>query len=174
MSVGIRVICFINIIKSEVWTVCHCLGLSNETMVCTVCLSMFLYDFTLVVDTSWAVFTNHPSCHDDVIKSKRFARYWPFVSGIHRSPVNSPHKGQWRGTLMLSLICAWINTWVNNREAGDLRRYSAHYDVIVMWYRIITLSARQNRHFADDILKCIFVNEKFWIQNKISMRCVLR
>ena len=29
---------------------------------------------------------------DDVIKWKHFPRYWPFVSGIHRSPVNSPHK----------------------------------------------------------------------------------
>ena len=47
-------------------------------------------------------------------------------------PVNSPHKGQWRGALMFSLICVWINDWVNNREAGDLRRYRAHYDVIVM------------------------------------------
>ena len=26
----------------------------------------------------------------------------------------------------------WINGWVNNREAGDWRRYRAHYDVIVM------------------------------------------
>ena len=48
------------------------------------------------------------------------------------SPVNSPHKGQWRGALMFSLICIWINDWVNNREASDLRRYRAHYDVIVM------------------------------------------
>ena len=72
-------------------------------------------------------------CHDDVIKWKHFPRYWPFVRGIHRSPVNSPHKGQWRGALMLSLICVWINGWVNNREAGDLRRYRAHYDVTVMW-----------------------------------------
>ena len=31
-----------------------------------------------------------------------------------------------------SLICVSINGWVNNREAGDLRRYRAHYDVIVM------------------------------------------
>ena len=60
--------------------------------------------------------------HDDVIKWKHFLRYWPFVRGIHRSPVNSPHKGQWRGALMFSLICAWITDWVNNREAGDLRR----------------------------------------------------
>ena len=70
--------------------------------------------------------------HDDVIKWKHFPRYWPFVQGIHRSPVNSPHKGQWRGTLMFSLICVWINGWVNSREAGDLRRYRAHYDVTVM------------------------------------------
>ena len=33
---------------------------------------------------------------------------------------------------MFSLICVWINDWVKNREAGDLRRYRAHYDVIVM------------------------------------------
>ena len=42
--------------------------------------------------------------HDDVIKCNNFPRYWPFVRGIHRSPVNSPHKGQWRGALMFSLI----------------------------------------------------------------------
>ena len=47
------------------------------------------------------------------------------------SPVNSPHKGQWRGALMFSLIWAWINGWVNNGEAGDLRRHRAHHDVIV-------------------------------------------
>ena len=70
--------------------------------------------------------------HDDVIKWKHFPRYWPFVRGIHRSPVNSPHKGLWRGALMFSLICARSNGWVNNGEAGDLRRHRAHYDVTVM------------------------------------------
>ena len=72
------------------------------------------------------------SSHDDVIKWKHFPRYWPFVRGIHRSPVNSPHKGQWRGALVFSAICASINSWVSNREAGDLRRHRAHYDVTVM------------------------------------------
>ena len=43
-----------------------------------------------------------------------------------------PTQGQWRGALMFSLICAWINGWVNNREAGDLRRLRVHYDAIVM------------------------------------------
>ena len=70
--------------------------------------------------------------HDDVIKWKHFPCYWPFVRGIHRSPVSSPHKGQWRGAWMFSLICAWINNWVNNREAGDFRCPRGHYDVIVM------------------------------------------
>ena len=70
--------------------------------------------------------------HDDVIKWKHFPRNWPFVRKIHRSPVNFPHKGQWRGALMFSLIYVWINDWANNREAGDLRRQHGHYDVIVM------------------------------------------
>ena len=48
---------------------------------------------------------------------------WPFVRGIHWSPVNSPHKGQWCRALVFSFICARINVWVNNREAGDLRHY---------------------------------------------------
>ena len=43
-----------------------------------------------------------------------------------------PHKGQWSGALMFSLICDWINGWVNNGEAGDLGRHHAHYGVIVM------------------------------------------
>ena len=59
--------------------------------------------------------------HDDVIKWKHSPRPWPFVRGIHRSPVNSPHKGQGRGALMFSLICAWINGWVNNRKAPIMR-----------------------------------------------------
>ena len=54
------------------------------------------------------------------------------VRGIHRSSVNSPHKGQWRGSLMCSLTCAWIIGWVNNREAGDLRHHRVHYNVTVM------------------------------------------
>ena len=71
--------------------------------------------------------------HDDVIKWRHFPRYWPFVQRIHRSPVNSPHKGRWHGALMFPLICVWINVWVSNSEAGDLGRYQAHYDVTVMY-----------------------------------------
>ena len=61
-----------------------------------------------------------------------FSALLAICAGTHRSPVNSPHKGQWRGALMFTLICARTNGWVNNREAGDLRRHGTHYDVIVM------------------------------------------
>ena len=77
--------------------------------------------------------------HGDVMKWKHFPRYWPFVRGIHRSPVNSSHKGQWRGALIFSLICVWINGRVNNREAGNLRRHRSHYDVIVMMIRTLMI-----------------------------------
>ena len=70
--------------------------------------------------------------HDDVIKWKCFPRYWPFVRGIHRSLVNSLHKGQWCGALRFSLICTWTNIWATNGDAGDLRTDRTHYDVIVM------------------------------------------
>ena len=76
--------------------------------------------------------------HDDVIKWKHCPRYWPFVLGIHRSPVNSLHKGQWRGALMYPLICSWINDCLNNREAGVMRRHRAYYDVIVIYPQCCT------------------------------------
>ena len=70
--------------------------------------------------------------YDDVIKWRHLPRYWSFVRGIHRSPVNSPDKGQWRGALMFSFFCAWTNSWVKKRDASDFRRHRAHYDVTVM------------------------------------------
>ena len=61
-----------------------------------------------------------------------FSALLAFVRGIHLSPADSPHKAQWRSALMFSLIHAWTNGWTNNRDAGDLRRHRAHYDIIVM------------------------------------------
>ena len=85
--------------------------------------------------------------------SSNFPRYWPFVRGIHQSPVNSPHKGQWRGGLMCPLICTRIHGWVNNGEAGDMRRYRAHYDVTVMcnasWAHV---TCRISHHFSKAII----------------------
>ena len=95
-------------------------------------------------------FTRIRGHHDDVIKWKHFPYCWPFVWGIHRSPVNSPQKGQWRETLMISFICVWINGWVNNREADDMRRYRACYDVTVMTTIVVAIMTdRQHTTFPD-------------------------
>ena len=115
-------------------------------------------------------YSNNLPAHDDVIKWKHFPRNWPFVRGIHRSPVNSPHKGQWRGALMFTLICARINGWVNTREAGDLRRYRPHYDVIVM-----TMEPFQ---FMDMVIILIpWSRTTFWVPFKCILlkfiKCIL-
>ena len=70
-----------------------------------------------------------PIAHDDFIKWKHFPHYWPFVWGIHRWP--APRPMTW--SFHVSLIRAWINGWVNNREAADLRCHQAHYDITAMW-----------------------------------------
>ena len=75
-----------------------------------------------------------------------FSALLAICAGNSPVPVNSPHKGQWRGTLMSSLICDRINGWGNNREAGDLRRQRAHHDVIIMGigsYNGLGLNRRQ-------------------------------
>ena len=100
----------------------------------------------------WHQVTLNESWYDDVIKWKHFPRNCPFVRGIHRSPVNSPHKGQWRESLMFSLICGWINDWVNTREAGDLRCYRAHYDVIVMESRCVMI-CHCNHGLSNSVMK---------------------
>ena len=61
-------------------------------------------------------------------KMETFSALLAFCTG--NSPVQ--HKGQWRGALIFSLVCAWTNSWANNGDAGYLRRYRTHYDVIVM------------------------------------------
>ena len=69
--------------------------------------------------------------HDNITKWKHFPHYWPFVRGIHWSPVDSPHKGQWCRALMFSFICAWTKGLANNRDTSDLKRHHVHYDVTV-------------------------------------------
>ena len=71
---------------------------------------------------------------------KTFSALLAICAGNSPVTVNSPHKGQWRGALMFSSICAWIDGWENSREAGDLRRYRAHYDVTVMLWNYFHIS----------------------------------
>ena len=90
----------------------------------------YLVYYTLSIQPLFILMSIH--VQDDVIKWKHFPCYWPFVSGIHQSSVNSPHKGQWRGALVFSLICAWTSGWANTPDAGNLRRHCTHYNVTVM------------------------------------------
>ena len=80
----------------------------------------------------WRLIYTRPEFHDDVIKCKHFPRRWPFVRGIHRSPVNSPHKGQWRGALMFSLIRLnkrLIKQWRRRWFETPMRSLWRHYNV---------------------------------------------
>ena len=61
----IYILCLIVIIKSEVWTITHCLGLGHETMVSAVCLSVFLRNIL-----------QRCSCIDT---HRHFARWYDFV-----------------------------------------------------------------------------------------------
>ena len=104
--------------------------------------------------------------HDDIIKWKHFPLNWPFVLGIHRSPVNSPHKGPWCGALMFSLICIWINSWENNREAGDLRCYCAHYDITVMMN--IPSYQHRNPFWKKTIITVLYLHDGNFYCDKIQ------
>ena len=80
--------------------------------------------------------------HDDVIKRKLFRVTGPFCV---------PHKGQWRGALMLYFSCVFTNGWVKNRDAGGLRSHHPQYDVTVMnWgfvniFRIVWTNEKNNK-----------------------------
>ena len=97
---------------------------------------------------------------NDVINWKHFPRYWPFVRGIHQPPVNSPYKGQWRETLMFSLMWAWTNSWIKNRDAGDLRRHHAHYDITVIWcaFCLSLLLCIRYRVILDRVIRRYWMN----------------
>ena len=68
---------------------------------------------------------------------EKFPRCWPYVRGIHRSPVNSPHKGQWRRALMFSLICLDKRLSKQSRRRWfetPSRSLWRHSDVLILCY----------------------------------------
>ena len=116
--------------------------------------------------------------HDDVIEWKHFPRYWSFVRGIPRSPVNSPRKGHWCGPLMFSLILR-LNRLCHRHSKqwwGWLFGTLSIITIIVIWSRNITcynkpfaglfntLSQKENGHtFAGDIFIRNFLNKNVYI-----------
>ena len=99
--------------------------------------TMFYYCFAHIILAPLKIDTWHGSnenrrgeikSHDDVIKWKLSPRYRPFVRRVPGEfPAQRPVTRSFGG-----FICVGINGWINTREANDLRRYCAHYDVSVM------------------------------------------
>ena len=125
------------------WTVCHWWYVQNLYFVhqwyvvdCWVGINIFILKCVLFSSKRWAVW------HTTLVSCLSASSWWRhqmeifsalLVLCVGNSPVNSPHKGQWRGALVFSSISFWTNGWVSNRGAGDLRRHRAHYDVTVMY-----------------------------------------
>ena len=99
-----------------------------------------------------------------------FSALLALCAGNSPVPMNSPHKGQWRGALIFSFICVWINDWVNNREAGDLRRHRGHYDVNAMLITMMT-SWHNAFYITDPLSGNLPVNAGFPSQRASSFRC---
>ena len=115
----IYILCLIIIIKSDKWTITHCLGLGHETLVCAVCLSIFLWCISIVA------FKTMP-----------------------QSTVDSPYKCQRRGALIFSLISARTTVSKQSRRR-DLRRHPIHYDATVMpHFSINCVQAAASRPYA--------------------------
>ena len=80
-----------------------------------------------------------------------FSALLAFCEEIQRSLLNSPHKGQWRGTLMFLWSAPHPNGWANHPGAGDLRHHPVQYDFTVMWYFYRNcykhLQHHQDRHY---------------------------
>ena len=107
--------------------------------------------------------------HDGVIKWKDFPRYWPCMRRIHRSPVNSPHKGQWRGALMFSYICA-LNKQLRKQSWGwwfetPSRSLWGHCNVI----SILKIWFRMPRGFTPTL----WINIALWCHHCVYMRRIL-
>ena len=65
--------------------------------------------------------------HDDIIKCTHLPRQWPFVRGIHRSPVDSPHKGHVTGTFDVPFLLIRTDGWTNTRLTGNSRRHDSQF-----------------------------------------------
>ena len=103
-----------------------------------------------------------------------FSALLTLCAGIH------PHKGHWRGSLMFSLIFAWTNGRVNNRDVGDLRRHRAHHYVTLMTLAmIISRNSTESRVFFilhsqhHNDLNSIVLGKTYWGLKAFTFNTVL-
>ena len=94
---------------------------------------------------SWELWYNHNKTQETNKpwwrhQMETFSALLALCAGNSPVPGEFPAQSQCRGALMFSLICARINGWVNNGEAGDFRRHRAHYDVIVMHHNAFCMA----------------------------------
>ena len=104
-----------------------------------------------------------------------FSTLLALCAGNSPAPVNSPHKGQWRGAFIFSWICNWINSWVSNREAGDLRHHHALYDVILMYYLNLHGPVRGNiyNNYQASMVKNILSNLQYTVHQIPKLKSFL-
>ena len=113
--------------------------------------------------------------HDVVIKWKHFPRYWPFVRGIQRPPVNCPHEDQWRGALMFSLICVldkrlsryWWGWWFETPSRSVWRLGNALSPLI--YYAKIS----PNEHIFSITANVSMIHKYIYICYLLGMRFIL-
>ena len=103
-----------------------------------------------------------------------FSALLAICAGNSPVPGEFPHKGQWRGALMFSLICVWINGWVNNRKAGDLRRYRIHHDVIVMpWWCLDFILCHHVITYMYHLIESMWYHRLFIWLDSFWIGCIL-
>ena len=112
--------------------------------------------------------------YDDVIKWKHFPRYWPFVRGIHLSPANSPHKGQWRGASIF-----FFDRGLTKRLSKQSGRWWFETLSCSLWRNGLTLSVQliichhQCRYqFGTEYATCHYLNQ--WWSCPVMHMCVSR
>ena len=159
------VLYLIIIIKPEVWIINHCLGLGHETMVCAVCLTMFLCSFDIV----------HRRIYTSVGVTESIIM--PLYDHVDRTITETDTSSRWLPGLSLGALklafSASGDGW--GGHPGDVS-VSLMKSPCIHIYLIQCLNALRPRQdgclFADDILKCIFLNLNSWIPNKISWKYV--
>ena len=89
------IFCLSIIIKSEVWTITHCLGLGHETMVCAICLSIFLWQW------------NHPRTSNITPSQSRMLQRTSTHWGL------ATHIRTWTSVSYISLLVILVHHYLN-------------------------------------------------------------